>query len=65
MTDLMNRIEYQKACAYRVQEALTDVLSRWDNCVEVDGKIIEQTQHLLQEVQMELDYFQKKIGERK
>jgi hypothetical protein len=58
----MNKLEYQKACSYRVQEALEDVLARWQEREEIDVQLIAETQALLKEVAIELDYFREKLG---
>ncbi len=62
MTDYMNLEQYRKACRYRVQETLENLMGAWQvPDEEIDGQLIATSVEWLERTLEELHYFAEKI----
>ncbi|NLW16318.1 MAG: hypothetical protein GX033_01445 [Firmicutes bacterium] len=63
MTDYMNQEQYRKACRYRMQETLENLMGAWQVPDEkVDGELITTSLQWLERMVGELHYFNEKIA---
>lgn len=62
MTDYMNDEQYRKACRYRMQETLENLVGVWQIPDEqVDSQLIATSLEWLERMVGELRYFEEKI----
>ncbi len=63
MIDYMNQEQYRKACRYRMQETLENLMGAWQVPDEkVDGELITTSLQWLERMVGELHYFNEKIA---
>ena len=63
MTDYMNDEQYRKACRYRMQETLENLMGAWQISEEqIDSQLISTSLEWLERMVGELRYFDDKIA---
>ena len=62
MTDYMNEEKYSKACRYRMQETIENLMAAWQVAdEEITPDLLATSEHWLERMVEELRYFRQKL----